>query len=139
VITIDTLDHVVLTVKDIDITVRFYSQALGMQPIAFADGRRALVFGKQKINLHQHGNELEPHAHHPTPGSADLCFLTSVPLAEVVSHLNGFGVALIDGPVERSGATGAILSIYFHDPNMNLIEVANRIDSERDHPQDHDT
>jgi catechol 2,3-dioxygenase-like lactoylglutathione lyase family enzyme len=124
---IDSLDHLVLTVKDIDASVSFYSEALGMEAITFGSGRKALSFGAQKINLHQHGQEFEPKAQQPTPGSADLCLLTSVPLADVLSHLAKCGVAVIDGPVQRTGATGPILSVYFRDPDMNLIEVSNRV------------
>jgi catechol 2,3-dioxygenase-like lactoylglutathione lyase family enzyme len=124
---IDSLDHMVLTVRDIDATVSFYSKVLGMETITFGGGRKALSFGEQKINLHQYGKEFEPKAQQPTPGSADLCFLTSVPLIDVVSHLGAFGVAVIEGPVQRTGATGPILSVYFRDPDMNLIEVSNRV------------
>lgn len=122
---IDGLDHLVLTVKDIDATVSFYSKVLGMKVIAFGGGRKALSFGTQKINLHGHGKEFDPKAQQPTPGSADLCFLTPVPLADVVSHLAACGVAVLEGPVQRTGAIGPILSIYFRDPDMNLIEVSN--------------
>ena len=124
---IDSLDHLVLTVKDIETTASFYSTVLGMDVITFGGGRKALSFGTQKINLHQHGKEFEPKAQHPTPGSADLCFITSVPLPEVVNHLSSCNVAVIDGPVQRTGATGPILSVYFRDPDMNLIEVSNRV------------
>lgn len=124
---IDCLDHLVLTVRDIDASVSFYARTLGMESLTFAGGRKALCFGEQKINLHQQGREFEPKAQHPTPGSADLCFLTSVPLSEVLSHLDRCGVAVIEGPVRRTGATGPILSIYFRDPDLNLIEVANRV------------
>ncbi|MEW6264830.1 MAG: VOC family protein [Thermodesulfobacteriota bacterium] len=124
---IDGLDHLVLTVKDIDTTASFYSRVLGMQTITYDGGRKALSFGVQKINLHQHGGEFEPKAQHPTPGSADLCFLTSVPLTEVLRHLTECEVAVIEGPVKRTGATGPILSVYFRDPDMNLIEIANRV------------
>lgn len=123
---IDSLDHLVLTVRDIDATASFYSRVLGMETLTSGDGRKALSFGEQKINLHQHGNEFEPHAQRPTPGSADLCFLTSVPLADVVKHLAACAVALVAGPVQRHGATGPMLSVYFRDPDMNLIEVSNR-------------
>ena len=126
---IDSLDHLVLTVKNIETTTSFYSKVLGMETIAFDGGRKALSFGAQKINLHQHGKEFEPKAQHPTPGSADLCFITSVPIADVVSHLSACGVTVIEGPVQRTGATGPILSIYFRDLDMNLIEVSNRIDA----------
>jgi catechol 2,3-dioxygenase-like lactoylglutathione lyase family enzyme len=124
---IDSLDHLVLTVKDIDATASFYSKVLGMDIITFGGGRKALCFGAQKINLHQHGKEFEPKAQQPTPGSADLCFITSVPISEVVSHITSCNVAVIEGPVQRTGATGPILSVYFRDPDMNLIEVSNRV------------
>lgn len=121
------LDHLVLTVRDIEVTCRFYERALGMETITFAQGRRALRFGAQKINLHQAGHEFEPKALRPTPGSADLCFLTDVPLEQVIAHLDACDVAIIDGPVRRTGATGPILSVYFRDPDGNLIEVSNAI------------
>ena len=124
---IDSLDHLVLTVKDLQTTASFYSRVLGMDVITFAGGRKALSFGAQKINLHQYGNEFEPKAQQPTPGSADLCFITSVPLPEVINHLSSCNVAVIEGPVLRTGATGPILSVYFRDPDMNLIEVSNRV------------
>lgn len=124
---IDSLDHLVLTVSNIDITAGFYARALGMEIITFGAGRKALSFGVQKINLHEHGNEFEPKAWLPQPGSADLCFLTSVPLPEVISHLSACGVSIIEGPVQRTGATGPILSVYFRDPDMNLIEISNRV------------
>jgi len=124
---IDTLDHLVLTVRDIARTTRFYSQVLGMQPVAFAGDRKALAFGVMKINLHQAGREFEPKALHPMPGSADLCFITSVPINEVAAHLRRCDVTMLEGPVERTGAQGRIMSVYFRDPDMNLIEVSNRI------------
>jgi catechol 2,3-dioxygenase-like lactoylglutathione lyase family enzyme len=122
---IDRLDHLVLTVRDIDATCAFYVKALGMRVVIFGEGRKALVFGQQKINLHQQGREFEPKAALPTPGSADLCFITSVPLAEVIAHLEQASVAILEGPVERTGATGSLSSIYFRDPDQNLIEVSN--------------
>ena len=124
---IDTLDHLVFTVRDIDETIAFYSSVLGMQPVTFAGGRKALAFGAMKINLHLAGKEFEPMAQQPTPGSADLCFVTSVPIPDVVAHLACCNVTLLEGPVERTGAQGPILSVYFRDPDMNLIEVSNRI------------
>ncbi|MGD0962138.1 MAG: VOC family protein [Methylomonas sp.] len=124
---IDSLDHLVLTVKDIDASVFFYSKALGMEVVTFGGNRKSLSFGVQKINLHQYGQEFEPKAQRPTPGSADICFLTSVPLADVLNHLTECEVTIIEGPVQRTGATGPILSIYFRDPDMNLIEVSNRM------------
>lgn len=124
---IDNLDHLVLTVKDIGITTSFYSRVLGMDITTFGGNRKALSFGTQKINLHQHNNEFEPKAQQPTPGSADLCFITSIPLHDVLNHLASCNVAVIEGPVQRTGATGPILSVYFRDPDMNLIEVSNRV------------
>ena len=124
---IDSLDHLVLTVKDIEATVAFYSNVLGMEVVTFAGNRNALSFGSQKINLHQNKREFEPKAQNPTPGSADLCFITSVPLPEVVHHLALCHVAVIEGPVQRTGATGPILSVYFRDPDMNLIEISNNV------------
>ena len=122
---IDGLDHLVLTVRDIDTTCDFYARVLGMDAITFGAGRRALAFGAQKINLHQRGREFEPKAEAPTPGSADLCFITSVPLAEVIEHLSACGVEVIEGPVPRTGARGPITSIYLRDPDRNLIEISN--------------
>lgn len=124
---IDHLDHLVLTVADIDATAAFYQRVLGMEIVTFGEGRKALAFGFQKINLHQQGKEFEPKAERPTPGSADLCFITSMPLDEVQAHLAACGVAVTEGPVKRTGATGPILSVYFRDPDLNLIEVSNRL------------
>lgn len=121
---IDRLDHLVLTVADVEATCAFYARVLQMQPVTFADGRRALRFGNQKLNLHPAQAPLAPHAAHPTPGSADLCFITVTPIAEVTLHLQRLGVAIETGPVRRTGATGPITSVYFRDPDGNLIEVA---------------
>ncbi|MDX9766952.1 MAG: VOC family protein [Ectothiorhodospiraceae bacterium] len=123
---ITRLDHLVLTVADVDVSIAFYERVLGMRAVSFGNGRRALAFGEQKINLHAHGREFEPKATRPTPGSADLCFLTDVPLSEVQAHLANCGVDVIEGPVARTGATGPILSLYVRDPDGNLIEIANR-------------
>jgi catechol 2,3-dioxygenase-like lactoylglutathione lyase family enzyme len=122
---IDSLDHLVLTVADVEATCTFYRRVLGTEVVTFAGGRRALSFGRQKINLHPRGREFEPKARCPTPGSGDLCFLTSTPIAEVVAHLAAEGVAVIEGPVRRTGATGPILSVYLRDPDGNLLEIAN--------------
>ena len=122
---IDHLDHLVLTVRDMERTCEFYARILGMQVITFAEGRKALRFGKQKINLHQQGKEIDPKAQSPTPGSADLCFLTSLPLEEVITHLQSQNVSVLLGPVERTGATTSLVSIYFRDPDGNLLEVSN--------------
>jgi catechol 2,3-dioxygenase-like lactoylglutathione lyase family enzyme len=122
---IDRIDHIVITAFDVERTLDFYSKVLGMEPITFAGGRRGLAFGKQKINLHQSGREFEPKALKPVPGSMDLCFITETPLAEVISHLKSHGVAIAQGPVEKTGAQGPMMSVYFRDPDGNLIEVSN--------------
>jgi len=123
------LDHLVLTVRDIAVTVQFYRDGLGMHVEQFepADGTRrvALKFGAQKINLHQAGAEFEPKAAEATPGSADLCFLSETPLAEWQTHLGGLGLEVIEGPVARTGAMGPIRSIYLRDPDGNLVEISN--------------
>ena len=121
---IDRLDHLVLTVKDIEKSCQFYSQVLGMQRISFAQGRQALKFGNQKINLHEYNKEFEPKALKPTPGSADLCLITEAALSEVIQHLDSCQVDIIQGPVKRTGAMGPITSIYIRDPDQNLIEIA---------------
>jgi len=121
---IDRIDHLVLTVRDIESTCAFYSRVLGMEIVAFGTGRTALAFGRQKINLHQAGREFEPKAACPTPGSADICLIATTPLPDVIAHLGHCNVSLVDGPVARTGATGAIESIYFRDPDQNLIEVS---------------
>ncbi|MCQ4325907.1 VOC family virulence protein [Stutzerimonas stutzeri] len=122
---IDHLDHLVLTVADIEATVDFYTRVLGMQAVTFGEGRKALAFGNQKINLHQAGREFEPKAERPTPGSADLCFIVATSLEAVVAHLERQGAAIIEGPVQRTGATGPIRSVYLRDPDQNLIELSN--------------
>lgn len=124
---IDRLDHLVLTVADIAVTCDFYSRILGMSVETFAEGRKALKFGRQKINLHQAGHEFDPKASHPTPGSGDLCFIAETPLADVITHLQASGVAIEEGPIERTGATGRLRSVYFRDPDGNLLEVSNLI------------
>ncbi len=125
---IDHLDHLVLTVADLDVTVDFYTRVLGMQEVTFGEGRKALGFGMQKINLHQAGKEFEPKAERPTPGSADLCFIVATPLEEVIAHLETQGVAILEGPVRRTGATQPIRSVYVRDPDYNLIELSNPLD-----------
>ncbi len=124
-VTIDRLDHMVLTVADIDATCAFYGRVLGMEKVVFAGARTALAFGRQKINLHPAGNEYVPHAAHPVPGSGDLCLITETPLEKVIAHLAACGVAVEEGPVPKTGATGPITSVYFRDPDGNLVEVAN--------------
>lgn len=122
---IDRLDHLVLTVADIDATIAFYVEVLGIEAVSFGAGRRALALGRQKINLHPVAAPLKPHAAWPTPGSADLCLIADTPVDEVVAHLRRCGVAIEEGPVSRTGATGPISSVYFRDPDGNLIEVSN--------------
>lgn len=122
---IDRIDHLVLTVADIDVTCSFYSEVLGMSVVEFGNGRKALQFGNQKINLHQKGKEFEPKASQPVPGSADLCFIADTFIEIVLQELSDKGVNIVSGIVERTGATGPILSIYLRDPDMNLIEISN--------------
>jgi catechol 2,3-dioxygenase-like lactoylglutathione lyase family enzyme len=124
--TIEQIDHVVLTVANIDATIDFYTEVLGMDAVAF-NGRKALLFGEQKINLHQRGHEFSPKAAHPTPGSADLCFITLTPLDEVMEYLAALRVHIEEGPVERAGAAGKLRSVYIRDPDHNLIEISNYV------------
>ncbi|XP_077136103.1 glyoxalase domain-containing protein 5 [Ranitomeya variabilis] len=119
------LDHLVLTVRSLEDTVGFYTRVLGMDVVTFKGDRKALTFGIQKINLHEAGKEFEPKAKHPKPGSADLCLITDTPLTAVLQHLQICGVPLEEGPVSRTGAVGEIQSVYFRDPDHNLIEVSN--------------
>lgn len=121
---VDRLDHLVLTVKDIERTCAFYTAVCGMRATSFGTGRRALAFGSQKINLHESGKEFDPKAIRPTPGSADLCFITSVPLAKLIPHVESCGIEILEGPVERTGALGPIRSIYIRDPDGNLVELS---------------
>ncbi len=118
------LDHLVLTVSDPDRTSAFYQRVLGMQPITFGDGRRALTFGPSKINLHKAEHEITPHAARPTPGSADLCLVTNSTPEHVLAALKATGIATELGPVPRTGARGPITSVYIRDPDGNLIEIA---------------
>jgi catechol 2,3-dioxygenase-like lactoylglutathione lyase family enzyme len=122
---IDRIDHIVITAFDVERTLDFYAKVMGMEPITFAGGRRGLAFGKQKINLHQSGREYEPKALKPTPGSMDLCFITETPLEDVMARLKEHGVVIAQGPVEKTGALGPMMSVYFRDPDGNLIEVSN--------------
>ncbi|MDH5517237.1 MAG: VOC family protein [Gammaproteobacteria bacterium] len=124
---IQSLDHLVLTVKDLDISIDFYCNRLAMQHIRFADKRHAIAFGEQKINLHQADKIFLPAAGTPTMGSADLCFIVSTPMPQIIEHLNAAGITIIAGPVERSGAQGKIISVYIRDPDQNLLELSNHI------------
>lgn len=118
------IDHLVLTVADLRKTISFYTRVLGMDVIRFGEGRVALTFGSQKINLHEAGREFEPKARRPLPGSADLCFVANRPLGEIVRHLAAQNVELEEGPVDRNGALGPIRSVYLRDPDGNLVEIA---------------
>jgi catechol 2,3-dioxygenase-like lactoylglutathione lyase family enzyme len=127
---IKSLDHLVLTITDPEATRRFYESGLGMTWTTFATAegqtREALGFGNQKINIHHAGREFEPKAAHPMPGSADLCFLTDTPIGEVARHMTTRGFPPLEGPTRKTGATGPLTSIYFRDPDGNLIEVSNQ-------------
>lgn len=125
--TVDRLDHLVLTVRDVDLTCAFYRRVLGMEVVTFGERRVALRFGRQKINLHAVTNAHALVAACPTPGSADVCFLSEVPVERWIAHLRDCDVPLLEGPVQRTGAEGAIESIYFRDPDANLVEVSNAI------------
>ncbi len=121
---IKNLDHFVLTVVSIEATCDFYEKTLGMKVEVFGEGRKALMFANQKINLHQVGKEFEPKAKKPTSGAGDFCLITETPITDVISHLKSCDVIIEDGPVARTGAMGAITSVYFRDPDHNLIEVS---------------
>ncbi|MEM9266915.1 MAG: VOC family protein [Cyanobacteria bacterium P01_F01_bin.13] len=122
---INSIDHIVMTVNSADVTCEFYSHTLGMDVITFGKGRKALSFGVQKLNLHEVGKEFEPKAHRAIPGSIDLCLITETPIDEVLDHLAAVNVEVLEGPIKRTGATGDIVSLYFRDPDQNLIEVSN--------------
>ncbi|OWA33493.1 VOC family virulence protein [Saccharibacillus sp. O16] len=119
------IDHIVITVRDLDKTIEFYTDVLGMQLVTFGANRRALSFGEQKINLHEYGREFEPKAHEPLPGSEDLCFVVEETIEEIQKHLSTKGIEIVEGPVKRTGALGPITSIYIRDPDGNLIELSN--------------
>ena len=122
---IDHLDHLVLTVENIEKTCDFYGRILGFEVVTFLGDRRALKFGQQKINLHQVGLEFEPKALRPTAGSGDLCFIADTPIDQVIEELKAAHVSIELGPVERTGANGKIRSVYLRDPDQNLIEISN--------------
>jgi catechol 2,3-dioxygenase-like lactoylglutathione lyase family enzyme len=124
---VQRIDHIVLTVADIERTLAFYERVLGMTAVSFGEGRRALAFGDQKLNLHRAGREFEPKALRPTPGAIDLCLVTDVPLGEVAAHLRSESVVIEHGPVDKTGARGPLRSLYFRDPDGNLIEVSNEV------------
>ncbi|GAA4887848.1 VOC family protein [Saccharopolyspora cebuensis] len=122
-ISIDRVDHLVLTVADVDRAMEFYEQVLGMTPVIFPDDRRAVSFGQQTIKLHAASELVAPTATHPVPGSANLCFITGGALSDVQEHLRAHDVRIEEGPVSRTGSTGPITSLYFRDPDGNLIEI----------------
>ncbi len=127
-ISLERFDHIVFTVQSIDETCAFYARVLGLTVQTYEfDGseRKSLHFGDQKINLHEAGDEFEPKAHRPAPGAIDICFVTSTPIDEVIAQLDDCGVAVVDGPGVRTGALGKMRSVYFRDPDRNLIEVSN--------------
>jgi catechol 2,3-dioxygenase-like lactoylglutathione lyase family enzyme len=121
-----SIDHIVLTVSNIDKTCEFYSTVMDMEVISFNNGRKALKFGIQKINLHEKGNEFDPKAAVPMPGSADICFITKTPIEEVIKKIEDNGINILEGPILRTGAAGPINSIYIRDPDGNLIEISNK-------------
>ena len=124
---INRVDHLVLTTTNLDTCLDFYQRILKMSVTTFGEQRYALQFGQQKINIHQYGKEFEPKAHLPVPGSLDLCFISDIPLLDVQKHLEQQDVKIIEGPVQRTGATGKILSLYLRDPDLNLIEISQYI------------
>ena len=124
---IDHLDHLVLTTYNREACVDFYTRVLGMKLETFGQGRCALHFGSQKINLHERGREFEPRAHLPVPGALDICFIADRPLDQVIAQLNACNWPIIEGPVERTGATRKLRSVYLRDPDLNLIEVSELI------------
>ncbi|HAY3508762.1 MULTISPECIES: VOC family protein [Elizabethkingia] len=125
---ITSIDHIVLTVADIEKTVQFYTEVLGFELVTFGDNRKALRFGNQKINLHQKGHEFEPKALYPTPGSADICFITETNVEDVLKELQAKNIQITEGIVERTGALGKIRSVYLRDPDSNLIELSNYLE-----------
>lgn len=124
---IDRLDHFVLTTAQPDAVVRFYTEVLGMKAEIFGKGRLALKFGRQKINVHVQGREYEPKAHAPGVGTLDFCFIASVPLQQVIASLEKHNITIIEGPCIKTGAMGEIRSVYFRDPDLNLVEVSEYI------------
>jgi catechol 2,3-dioxygenase-like lactoylglutathione lyase family enzyme len=121
---IDHIDHIVLTTRDREGCIRFYTQVLGMKLEKFGDNRLALTFGNQKINLHEWGREFTPRAHVAAPGTLDLCFIAAIGLDEVIGRLKRHNVPIIEGPVAKTGAVGPIRSVYVRDPDLNLLEIS---------------
>ena len=121
---INRIDHIVLTTRDKEACIRFYTEVLGMQLESFSENRLALKFGTQKINLHEWGKEFTPRAHVAAPGTLDLCFIAAVPLEAVIAKLGKAGIPIVEGPVMKTGAQGAIRSVYVRDPDLNLVEIS---------------
>ena len=124
---IDHIDHIVLTTRDLQGCIRFYSEVLGMRLENFqtpGGQRLALKFGQQKINLHEWGREFEPRAHVAAPGTLDLCFIAALPLDEVMQRLDAAGIEIIEGPVMKTGAVSKLHSVYVRDPDLNMIEIS---------------
>lgn len=126
---IQSIDHIVLTVADLDKTIAFYTRILNFEVVTFGVNRKALIFGNQKINLHEKGHEFDPKAHQPTCGSADLCFIARTDITAVLEELVAKDVVIVEGVVERTGAMGKIRSVYIRDPDQNLIEISNYADA----------
>jgi len=121
---IASLDHLVLTVRDLDATLAFYCDGLGMKKVTFGEGRIAVAYGSQKINLHHAGHEFDPKSANPTPGSGDMCFILKVSLAAAQERLRAAGIEIEEGPVGRIGAAGPLRSLYVRDPDRNLVELS---------------
>ena len=121
---IDHIDHIVLTTRDLQGCIRFYTEVLGMKLERFSENRLALKFGTQKINLHEWGREFTPRAHVAAPGTLDLCFIAAIPLSEVMARLRAANVGILEGPVKKTGARGPIDSVYVRDPDLNLVEIS---------------
>ncbi|EFC4873637.1 VOC family protein [Escherichia coli] len=121
---ISHIDHIVITTNDIEASTNFYTQILGMKLQTFNGNRRAFLFGKQKINVHEYGKEIEPKAHLPVPGSVDICLITTLGVDEIQAHFDKLSVSVLEGPVKRTGACGPITSFYLRDPDLNLIEIS---------------
>ena len=133
---INRLDHFVLTVASVEDTIDFYSRVLGMEPVTFAGGRRGLGFGQQKINLHPADNPYTPRAETALPGTGDFCLIAETPMPDIIAHLKSEGVEIMEGPVAKTGALGSITSVYFRDPDQNLVEIS--VYDEQQEPASHD-
>ncbi len=122
---VHSIDHIVMTVKSIEKSCKFYQECLGLEIITFQNDRKALKCGNQKINLHEIGHEFDPKAKNASKGTVDICLIVENPIAEIVKDFEKKGVEIIEGPIKRTGATHKLLSIYVFDPDGNLIELSN--------------